>query len=76
MGDLGGSGVTQTRTWGPLTERRFFLVSGLEVEAGFASPSWAHTGPPDPGTRGVVKDGFLVVYDPDDLLLRLVEACR
>lgn len=74
--ELGGTGITETRAWGPLTERRFSLASGLEVDAGFAPPSWAGTDPLDPGTRGVVGDGFRVVYDPEGLLSRLAEACR
>lgn len=73
---LGGGRVVETQAWGPLTERRFVLPSGLEVEAGIAPPSWASTDPVDPGTRGVVRDGFRVVYDPEGLPACLVEACR
>lgn len=74
--DLGGTRIVETRRWGPMTERRFVLPSGLEVEAGIAQPSWAAIGPVDPGTRSVVRDGFRVLHDSEGLLARLVEACR
>lgn len=74
--ELGGLRVVETQAWGPLTERRFVLPSGLEVEAGIVPTSWASTDPIDSGTLGVVRDGFRVVYDPEGLLARLVEACR
>lgn len=74
--DLGGLRVVKTQEWGPMTERRFVLFSGLEVEAGIAPPSWASAEPVDPGTREVVRDGFIVLHDPGGLLARLVAACR
>lgn len=73
---LGGLRITRTQTWGPTTERRFVLPSGLEVDAGIAPVSWAATDPVDAGTRRVVLDGFRAVYDPGGLLARLSEACR
>ena len=42
--------VIRTQEWGPLTERRFVLQSGFEIEFGFAAPSWASTEPLDAGT--------------------------
>jgi len=38
--ELGGVRLVKTRQWGPLTERRFALSSGLEVELGVAPTSW------------------------------------
>jgi predicted nucleotidyltransferase len=70
--ELGGVRLVKTRQWGPLTERRFALPSGLEVELGVASPSWAGTDPVDEGTRHVVTDGVGVVYDPEGLLAELI----
>ena len=58
-----------------MTERRFALPSGLEVEFGVAPPSWAATDPVDEGTRRVVTDGALVLYDPKGILARLLDAC-
>ena len=75
--ELGGLRVIRTEQWGPtMTERRFVLPSGLEVEAGIAPPSWAATDPVDPNLRAVILDGFRILYDPEGLLARLVEACR
>ena len=74
-GELGGLRIVKTRFWGPTTERRFVLPSGLEVEAGIAPPSWAATDEIDPGTYRVVRDGLIPLYDPDGLLAALSEAC-
>ncbi len=74
--ELGGLGILKTEPWGPMTERRFILSSGLEVDASIASPSWAATSPVDDGTRRVVTDGFRILYDPNELLARLLEACQ
>jgi len=73
--ELGGVQLIKTQRWGPLMERRFTLPSGLEVEVGIALPSWATTEPGDAGTRRVVTDGMSVVYDPQGLLTRLIDAC-
>ena len=65
--------VIGTRRWGPLTERRVALPSGLEIEFGFAPASWADTSALDPGTATVISDGFRILYDPDGLLDQLVD---
>lgn len=75
MRDLGGLRILNTKQWGPMTERRFALPSGLEVEMGIAPPSWAGIDPVDRGTRRVVGDGLYVIHDPERLLGQLVEAC-
>lgn len=66
--------IVRTREWGPLTERRVKLTSGLEVEFGFAQPSWAAGGPVDPGTAGVVRGGCQPLVDPAGLFDRLIAA--
>ena len=76
IGELGGLRIVKTQAWGPMTERRFVLPSGLEVDAGIAPPSWAATDPVDGGTRSVVRNGFRVLYDPGKVLARLADACR
>jgi predicted nucleotidyltransferase len=70
------AGVVRTREWGPLTERRVLLASGLEVEFGFVGPDWAATDPVDPGTAGVVLDGCDPLLDPHGLLKGLIAAVR
>jgi uncharacterized protein len=68
--------IIRTKKWGPLTERRVRLPSGLDVEFGFAPPAWASTDPVDPGTAQVVQGGCLPLVDPSGLLARVVEAVR
>ena len=68
--------VVRTQEWGPLTERRVRLSSGLEVEFGFVAPSWAAQDPVDPGTARVVRDGFEPLVDEDGMLARLMTAVR
>jgi uncharacterized protein len=66
--------IIRTEEWGPLTERRVRLPSGLDVEFGFAPPSWAATDPVDPGTARVVRHGCIPLLDPAGLLVRLMAA--
>lgn len=75
IGEMGGTRMIRTRVWGPMTECRFALSSGLEVEVGVTDPSWAVTDPVDEGTRRVVTDGMSVVYDPGGMLAGLLDAC-
>jgi predicted nucleotidyltransferase len=70
--ELGGVGLVNTQSWGAITERRFVLPSGLEVELGVGRPSWAAVAPLDEGTRRVATDGLRAVYDPDGLLAALL----
>ena len=66
--------LIRTETWGALVERRVRLLSGLEVEFGFAAPSWADTDPVDDGTRKVISDGCEIWFDPARHLARMVKA--
>jgi GrpB-like predicted nucleotidyltransferase (UPF0157 family) len=68
---LGCGPVTRVHRWGVITEQRAEL-GGLEVEFGIGAPEWARTDPVDEGTRRVVTDGMVAVYDPRDLLGNLV----
>ncbi|PPK98692.1 nucleotidyltransferase-like protein [Kineococcus xinjiangensis] len=68
-----GSRLIRSAAWGPLLERRYRLRSGLQVEVGLVSSSWAQL-PLDPGTRRVLGDGHRVLHDPRGLLARAGEA--
>ena len=70
----GPADLVRTADWGALIERRVELPSGLEIEFGFAKPSWADIAPVDPGTERVVTDGCDVWYDPNGLPSRLLVA--
>ena len=73
--EIGAVRLVRTLAWGVITERRFALPSGLEVEVGIGTPAWAAVDPLDAGTRKVVSDGMRVLYDPDRLLAGLLAAC-
>jgi hypothetical protein len=64
----------RTHDWGPLTEWRIALPSGLEVEFGFAPRSWARADPVDAGTARVVSDGCSPLVDPEGAFARLIAA--
>lgn len=59
--------------WGPITSLRTSYSEWGEVEFGVGMPSWAAI-PVDDGTRAVVSDGMVVVFDPAQLLAKL-SAC-
>ncbi|MEU2309324.1 nucleotidyltransferase domain-containing protein [Streptomyces misionensis] len=75
-GELALGDAVRTRAWGPVTERRYALPSGLEIEFGIGTPDWARTDPVDPGTRRVVADGARVLHDPGGVLAALLAHCR
>ena len=56
-----------------MTEKRFVVPSGLEVEVGVGLPSWLD--PADEGVRRTVQDGVSVVYDPKGIFAELLDAC-
>lgn len=58
--------------YGALWARFVTLSSGRIIEFGFAAPSWAQIDPVDAGTRRVVADGCRVLYDPRQVLARLI----
>lgn len=71
-----GGRLIRTGDWGAIIERRLLLPSSsLEVEVGVGRRSWAETSPVDPGTRNVVRAGFLPLFDPQGLLGALAAAC-
>jgi hypothetical protein len=61
----GPAEFVRTQAWGPLTEWRIALPSGLEVEFGFVPRSWASADPVDAGTARVVGDGCSPLVDPE-----------
>ena len=76
LNELGGGRLVRTRPWGAITERRFRLPGGLEVEFGVGTPTWATVEGLDDGTRKVVSDGMRILYDPEHLLARVAAVCR
>jgi uncharacterized protein len=70
----GPARFVRTQDWGPLTEWRVALRSGLEVEFDFVPRSWANADPVDTGTARVVGDGCSPLVDPEGVLARLMAA--
>ena len=54
---------SQNEIWGVVETVRAFYRTGLEIEYGFAAPSWAAI-PVDAGTKRVVNGGIKVLFDP------------
>lgn len=52
--------------WGILTSLRIFYGNGLEVEYGVVTDQWVKE-PMDEGTKNVVKNGFKVVTEKEDI---------
>ena len=65
--------MIRTRSWGPLTERRVRVRSGLHVELGVVPESWVSL-PLDRGTAKVLRDGCTPLYDPLDLVRAAIAA--
>jgi predicted nucleotidyltransferase len=59
--------------WGSVTAIRVFYADGQEIEFGLALKSWAAI-PADAGTKRVVKDGMVILKDPDKILEKLKRA--
>lgn len=74
--EVGAVRLVRTLDWGGVTERRFALPGGLEVEPAIGTPAWASVDPLDEGTRRVASDGVRVLRDPDGLLPSLTACLR
>ena len=76
--DFGGAGYllqsSQSAIYGAVWSRHINLLPAAEVELTFAECSWARTDPVDGGTRGVVQNGFRIIFDKAGILAKLVDA--
>ena len=52
----------ENEDWGACQSVRVFYEDGPEVEFGFVKPSWLAL-PLDPGTAGVLRDGYRFLVD-------------
>ncbi len=48
--------------WGRVTSRRVWYADGLKVEFAIADRAWA-SAPLDPGTRRVIEEGLVVLFE-------------
>lgn len=62
---------SKSAIYGVAWSEHVHLQPDAEVELTFAKCSWASTDPIDEGTRRVVGDAFLIVFDKDRSLQRL-----
>jgi predicted nucleotidyltransferase len=67
---FGPVGQQQIEDWGKVTSLRVWYEDSLEVEYGLTTPEWAMP-PLDAGTRRVIEDGMLVLFDRGGLLRAL-----
>jgi uncharacterized protein len=63
----------EDKDYGVIWSRHVHLNREIEVEFGFGLPSWASINPVDAGTFRVVSDGCRILYDPENLLCKLVD---
>lgn len=70
IGAFGRPLRTDREDWGRVTSVRVRYAGGLEVEFGIADAAWAEA-PLDEGTRRVVKDGCIVLFDRGGVLAGL-----
>ena len=57
----------QIEDYGKLISIRVWYQNGVEVEYGITTPDWAAT-PLDAGTRKVIQDGMIVLFERGNLL--------
>ncbi len=71
---FGQPGDTTREAVGAAPALRVWYADGLEVEFALVTPVWCSTEPVDPGTAAMVRAGLVAVYDPDEVLARLIDA--
>jgi hypothetical protein len=62
--------------YGVIWSRHVYLDNETEIEFGFGFPSWASVSPVDEGTFRVMSDGCRILYDPENLLSKLVDKVK
>lgn len=63
---------SELEDYGLVQSLRCLYMDGGEIEFGVAGREWCEP-PIDTGTADVIRDGMLIVYDPDRLLHRAME---
>jgi uncharacterized protein len=63
----------EDKDYGAIWSRHVLLDDGSKIEFSFGLHSWASIDPIDPGTFRVVNDGCQIIYDPEQLLARLID---
>lgn len=63
----------EDKNYGLVWSRHIYLGDRTEIEFSFGLPSWASIDPLDSGTLSLIKNGFRILYDPKNLLERLLD---
>ena len=71
---FGEPGETVREASGTAPALRVWYADGPEVEFAVTTPDWCAADPVDPDTAAMGRSGLVVVYDPNGVLARLVEA--
>ena len=66
----------KSEDWGMVQTRRVFYQDGSEIEFNITTKEWVITDPVDDGTKQVVREGMIIVYDPQNLLRKLKDAVQ
>jgi uncharacterized protein len=66
----------EDKDYGVIWSRHVYLDNESEVEFGFGFSSWASVNPVDIGTFRVVSDGCRILYDPENLLCKLINKVK
>ena len=75
LGCFGAVEKHQTEDYGIVTSVRVWYQNGQEVEYGITTPDWAAV-PLDAGTRRVISDGMIVLFERGTLLSRHLKPCH
>jgi uncharacterized protein len=62
--------------YGLAWSRHIYLEDGTKIECSFGHLLWASTNPIDAGTFRVVSDGCRILYDPEDLMAKLMSEIK
>jgi len=66
----------KSEDWGMVQTRRVFYQDGSEIEFNITTKEWVITDPVNDGTKLVVREGMIIVYDPQNLLRKLKDAVQ
>jgi aminoglycoside 6-adenylyltransferase len=76
VGRFGTPECVELEDWNAIQSVRVRYDDSREIEFGLGALAWADPSPVDPGTRSVLKAGFVVLYDPDLLMAKLLKAAE
>jgi uncharacterized protein len=66
----------EDKDYGVIWSRHIHLNNEIQIEFGFGFPSWASVDPVDTGTFRVMNDGCSILYDPENLLSKLIDKVK